>query len=281
MRAIFMLSVFVLLIAFCTAVPVLAFNPVEEAALWEIPRPGAPSQVVWESRRVAVPGVQVLGAPPTPAGLAAFAENSGGDWHYQVNNVTGTFHHVYGSGIDLAHAADSEQAAEALARAFVRDNQGIFGVGNPDLAVMSNARGAGKRSVIFQQTYNGLRVWGGRTHLVFTEAGRLFAFGSDAYPGIDISATPGLSENEALGIAKGDIGFRDGIDEVGHRELMVLPVESGEAGLEYRLAYRFDLRTEDPFGIWATWVDADSGEILWRENHIRFADYTGHVQGDV
>lgn len=281
MHTIARLSVFLFLVAFCTAVPVLAFNPVEEATLWEIPRLGAPSQVVWESHRVAVPGVRVLGAAATPAPLAAFAENYGGDWRYQVNRVTGTFHHVYGSGIDLSRAVDSEEAAEALAREFVRENGGLFGVGNADLGIMSNARAAGKRSVIFQQTCDGLRVWGGRAHVVFTDAGRLFAFGSDAYPGIGISTTPGLSENQALGIAQSDIGFQQGIDEVDYRELMVLPVESGEDAIEYRLAYRFDLRTEDPFGIWATWVDANSGEILWRENHIRFADYVGHVQGDV
>jgi hypothetical protein len=281
MHTIARLSVFLFLVAFCTAVPVLAFNPVEEATLWEIPRLGAPSQVVWESHSVAVPGVRVFGAAATPAPLAAFAENYGGDWRYQVNRVTGTFHHVYGSGIDLSRAADSEEAAETLAREFVRESGGLFGVGNADLRIMSNARAAGKRSVIFQQTCDGLRVWGGRAHVVFTEAGRLFAFGSDAYPGIGISTTPGLSESQALEIAQSDIGFQQGIDEVDYRELMVLPVESGEEAIEYRLAYRFDLRTEDPFGIWATWVDANSGEILWRENPIRFADYAGHVQGDV
>lgn len=281
MQTITRLSVLSFLIVFCAAVTVLAFNPVEESALWEIPRLGAPSQVVWESHRVALPGIQVFGAPATPTALGAFADAYGGDWQYQMNRVTGTFHHVYGSGIDLQLTVDSDETAEALAREFVRDNQGLFGVDNADLGVMSNTRGAGKWSVIFQQTYSGLRVWGGRAHIVFTEGGRLFAFGSDTYPGIGISTTPGLSEDEALGIAQGDIGFQDGIDNVDYRELMVLPVESGEGALEYRLAYRFDLRTEDPFGIWATWVDANSGEILWRENHMRFADYVGHVQGDV
>jgi hypothetical protein len=228
-----------------------------------------------------MPGVQVLGAPPVPVALAAFADHYGGIWHYQVNSTTGTYHHVYGSGIDLAGRADSREAAEELAREFAGSNPNLFGVGNDDLAVLSNASGLGKRSVIFQQTYGGLRVWGGRAHLVFTESGRLFAFGSDVYPDIDISTVPALSESEALGIAKSDIGFAEGIDLVDLRELMVLPVESGEGEVEYRLAYRFDLRVESPFGIWATWVDADTGEILWRENHIRFADYTGHVQGDV
>ena len=281
MRSIATLSLFVVISVLLTAAPLLAFNPVEEAAIWEIPRLGAPSQLRWEANRVAMPGVPVLGAPAAPVALAAFADRYGGDWHYQVNNSTGTYHHVYGSGIDMRGSADSEQAAEGLAREFVRSNPGLFGVGDEDLAVMSNAAGLGKRSVIFQQTHNGLRVWGGRAHLVFTEAGRLFAFGSDAYPDIGISTVPALSESQALGVAKADIGFIEGFDSVDLAQLMILPVEVGEADIEYRLAYRFDLRVDDPYGIWATWVDANSGEILWRENHIRFADFTGHVQGDV
>jgi len=281
MRLTAKLSLLVFIGTFLTVSPALAFNPVEEAAMWEIPRLGAPSQLRWEAAPIAAPGVQVLGAPAVPAALAAFAGRYGGDWHYMVNHSTGTYHHVYGSGIDLARRADTEQAAEGLAREFVAGNREVFGVGNDDLAIMSNAAGPGKRSVIFQQTHNGLRVWGGRAHLVFTEAGRLFAFGSDAYPGIDISTAPALSESQALGIAKGDIGFIEGFDSVDFAELMILPVESGEGDVAYRLAYRFDLRVDDPFGIWATWVDAGTGEILWRENHIRFADYTGHVQGDV
>jgi hypothetical protein len=281
MRTLARLSVFAFAAAILAAAPVLAFNTARDATLWEIPRQGAPSQLTWESRRVEAPGVQALGAAAAPAALAAFAESYGGNWHYQVNTATGTFHHVYGSGINMSRPADSGQAAETLARDFISRNQELFGVGNEDLVAVNNASGPGKRSVIFQQTFGGLPVWGGRAHLVFTEAGRLFAFGSDVFPGVDISVSPGISEALALAIAKDDIGFVEGVDTVDRNELWVLPVEVGEGGLEYSLAYRFDLNMTDPFGIWATWVDAGTGEILWRENHIRFADFTGSVEGDV
>lgn len=275
------LSVFAFVAAILTAAPVLAFDHVEEMTQWEISRYGAPSQRVWESHRVDVPGVPVLGTAAAPAALAAFVERYGGTWHYQVNTASGTFHHVYGSGINMARPADSGHAAESLARDFINRNQGLFGALSDDLVVISNASGLGKRSVIFQQTYKGLCVWGGRAHLVFTEAGRLFAFGSDIYPGVDISVSPGISEALALAIAKDDIGFVEGVDAVDRSDLLILPVEVGEGDLEYRLSYRFDLNMVNPFGIWATWVDAGTGEILWRENHIRFADFTGSVEGDV
>jgi Zn-dependent metalloprotease len=256
-----------------------AFNPVDQSA-WEIPRTGAPGQLRWDSRRIVSREEGLLGAPARVEALAAFAREFGDDWYYQVNRATGTFHHVYGRGVDLGRRIESARSAEEAATDFIRSHTGLFGVETSDLRVARNSRGLGKRSVVFQQTYGGLKVWGGRAHIVFTEAGRMFAFGADTYPGIDIPTDPSLAEGQALGIAKSDLGFAEGSDRVTHRELVILPVEREEA-LEYRLAYRFDLRTESPFGLWATYVDADTGEILWRENHIRFADFEGHAQGDV
>jgi hypothetical protein len=257
------------------AASALAFNPVDINDQWEIERAGPPSQVLWKPHRVG----EARGFSPTP--VEAFADRHGGDWYYQVNRATGTYHHVYGSGLNIAESVTSAGQAETLARSFLSDNQAIFAIGESELEVMSNVNALGKWAVIFQQTHQGVDVWGGRVHMVFTESGRLFEMGSDAYPEITISTSPGISESVALGIAKLDIGFDEGSDTVDYTKLMILPVEIGETEMDYRLAYRFDLRVVDPFGIWATWVDANTGEILWRENHIRFADFTGHIQGDV
>jgi len=252
-----------------------AFNPVDVNDQYEIERLGAPSQLVWKAQQVG----EMRSLMPTP--VEAFAGRNGGDWFYQVNQATGTYHHFYGSGINIAESITGSEQAEILARSFLTENQDIFAIGESDLEVMSNANALGKWSVIFQQTYQDVKVWGGRVHMVFTESGRLFEMGSDAYPGIAISTNPNLTENLALGVAKLDIGFDESSDVVEYTNLVILPVEVGETEMEYRLAYRFDLTVADPFGIWATWVDANTGEILWRENHIRFADFTGHVQGDV
>lgn len=250
------------------------FNPIEELSQWEIPRFGAPSQVKWENQNIK--DAKVLGVRE----LQRFEAKYGGEWFYQVNRPTGTYHHIYGSGIDLGKQITTAEIAEAVARKFIEDNQGLFGVSNSDLVVINNVAALGKRAVIFQQTYKGLKVFGGRVHLVFTENGKLFEFGSDAYPGIDISPIPNLSEEDALTIAKEDMWFNEATDRVAYKELLILPVEI-QGAMTYRLAYRFELDMVDPFGRWATYVDANTGQILWRENLIRLATYSGHSQGDV
>jgi Zn-dependent metalloprotease len=267
--------VLTVLAAVAIVIPACAFNPTDQSARWEIPRVGAPSQQIWQSNVVGEPS-----AIKAPA-AAAFADRHGGTWIYQVNRLTGTYHQFYGSGIQLGAELKSAEDVEAAARSFIRDNQELFGISSDNLTLLSCTNALGKWAIIFQQTYQGLKVYGGRVHLVFTEGGRLFAMGSDAYTKVNISKSPTLDEAYALAIAKADIGYREETDKVELDELMVLPVEVGEAGIEYRLAYRFDLRTADPYGLWATWISADTGDILWRENHIRFTNFTGHAQADV
>ena len=93
------------------AVQARAFRPPGKNTEWEIPRLGAPSQQVWETYAVTGPG----GRPAAP--LEAFSRQYGGDWFYQVNKLTGTFHHVYGSGVQTGSALSSSKEAEASARA--------------------------------------------------------------------------------------------------------------------------------------------------------------------
>lgn len=275
-KASFVLAVFfAIAVLFSLSLPAWAFNPTDASARWEVPKPGEPAQTTWQAYNALEPGA------PYAAPAQAFVSRYGGTWQYQVNQRTGTYHHLYGSGIDLGVTLKSEQEVEALARDFIKANPALFGVSNDNLRVLSCTHALGKWAIIFEQTYHGIWVWGGRVHLVFTESGRLFELGSDIYPNVDISTTPALGEPEALSIAKGDLEFREGLDKVNYHELLILPIEVGEEGLEYRLAYRFDLKTDEPLGLWATWVDAQKGDILWRENHIRFTDFTGHSQGNI
>ncbi|MFQ6102783.1 MAG: hypothetical protein ACE5OP_00655 [Candidatus Glassbacteria bacterium] len=209
--------------------------------------------------------------------FANFLQRYGGSWQYQINMKTGSFHHIFGSGIQLAARIIDEETLEESARSFISDNQGLFKVESENLKKFHVGRSPGKWSIIFTQTHQGVAVWGSKVYLVFTDSGRLFAFGSDVFGDIDVSTVPSLTEEEALSIAKESIGYVEGRDRLRFSGSFVLPVGQG-----YRLSYRFDLHVEEPYGLWATYIDAHTGEILWRENHIRaFVDFIGHVQADV
>ncbi len=264
-----------LLVAFSSIA--FGFNDFPGSGDQEIPRLGWGDEGQWIEKAVA-DRVRAKASP-----IASIEAQYGGNWTYQQNTVTGSLHRVYGSGVNIAGELTTESAAENAARSVIGSNENVFGATNADLNLLTVRHGAGKWAVHFDQMVNGLRVVGGRAHTVFTESGRLFAMGSDVYPDVEISTAPTLSEAGALSIAAMDVGFLDGRDGVKHQELLILPVRvemDEQMMLEYRLAYRFDLDVKEPLGFWETYVDANSGEILWRRNLIMHA-YDGHAQGDV
>lgn len=74
---------------------VFGFNPIPELSKWEIPRSGAPSQIEWENYDIKE--ANLLGFSE----LQLFEGKYGREWLFQVNHPTGTYHHIYGAGIDM------------------------------------------------------------------------------------------------------------------------------------------------------------------------------------
>jgi len=258
----------------------LAFEEVPAWNQMEIPRPGWQDEGLWIG-----PTAEQGMAKTSPVDV--MTARYGGNWRYNRNTLTGSLHRVYGSGFSFTGAIGSEEAARAAALDFIGANPDLFGMSGSDIRVAEIRNGAGKWVAHFDQTVNGIRVVGGRAHVVLTESGRLFAFGSDAYPNIAgslSSTTPSISEAEAIAIAGRDIGYVDGTDEITYKELVILPTREGRGeglALTYRLAWRLDLFAQSPYGHWETYVDAHTGEIVWRRSLIHPVDFTGHAQGDV
>ncbi|MBM3320456.1 MAG: hypothetical protein FJY73_07245 [Candidatus Eisenbacteria bacterium] len=258
----------------------VAFVEVSEWNRLLVPRPG------WEDEGLWIQATERADAAKTSP-VADLAAQYGGNWRYNRNSVTGSLHHVYGSGIDFTSALSNEADVERAARTFIGANSSLFGATNADLRAAQMQSAPGKWAAHFDQVVDGLRVVGGRVHAVFTDSGRLFAFGSDVYPNVKEklgSTRPVLSEAEAIALAGAEVGFVSGSDQITHRELVILPIREArddEMVLDYRLAWRLDLFAQNPYGHWSTYVDARSGEILWRESLIYPLDFTGHSRSDV
>ena len=65
--------------------------------------------------------------------------------------------------------------------------------------------------------------------------------------------------------------------EAGPDELVIVPIHRGVGEVDFHLAHRTDVPTSEPYGMWRTWVDAHSGEILFRDNRVEFA-YEGTTE---
>jgi Zn-dependent metalloprotease len=213
---------------------------------------------------------------------ANFEASLGSQWKYWWNEATGTPHQVWGPGYQASagFVLDAEQA-ESIAREFIRSNAGLFGTDGYNLVLKSASNGMGKWGLVFDQMHDGIPVQGGRAHVVMTESGRIYNFGSDVYRGIEISLNPAMSSLQAVNAAQRAIGFVEGRDKVvDEGSLVVVPDPTGGV-VTYHLAYENKLEVNTPFGRWRSTVDANTGAILGRWNEIQFFDYFGNTRGDI
>lgn len=105
--------------------------------------------------------------------------------------------------------------------------------------------------------------------------------GSDAYPDISINATPSLSSDEVLNIAKSNFAGLSGKDSVEIRkdpELIILPVEN-DLGYDYFLTYNIELEFINSASVFseAYFIDAKNGNIVRQYSNIRDASLYGTV----
>jgi Zn-dependent metalloprotease len=169
----------------------------------------------------------------------------------------------------------SQQAGDAIRTFFVRE----LGVQSEDLQLL---RAVGDRNgwwVQYTQSYRGLRVVGGRAYARVSAQGTVPLFGLDLRPHVDADITPLLTEAAARRAAYDDFP-PDAGHTVRSAELVVLPVlANGHAA--YRTAYEVNFTTREPFGAWMAYVDARSGEVLWRRSILESIDVTGAVSAAV
>ncbi len=184
--------------------PVAAFQPTEDADVFEV--------TLRE-----VPPIMNVGHLAGPANLQnTLATRYGGEWHtYLWNPLSNTPELAYGSGVSLSSVPlGTQAAAEAAAMSFVERNADLLGAVPADLKVAEVPRGAGKVAVHFAQQHHGVPVEGSRVFALFTESGRLIAFGSTFHRNIDVNPVPALSASAATARAQADLPFNPATDRV-------------------------------------------------------------------
>ena len=265
---------FAFLICLALALPAMAFQPVEQNGSLEIQLPRflqggyTPSHGYDRDAN----GAEVA---------ATLSARLGREWQvYSWNPMAGTPHMAYGHSVKLAERIDTEAQLAELARRVILENGAELNADLDDLRLTATPNAMGKWVAHFQQTYEGLDVHDALVRIGFSEDGKLVLMGSDCYAGIDVNATPTIDEAAAIQLAKAGVGFNPATDRMdGATELLILPVPTSETTVAHHLVWKLRVRTEDPLGIWVTYMDAHTGTILWRTNDIHFA-YGGDTEAD-
>ncbi len=211
---------------------------------------------------------------------AAFSARNSGTWKvYGWNPQTGTANRFYGSGLEVRASFSSVEDVAAAAREIVRQNPEMFGAEVENLRVASTPEGYGKKAVHFQQTYHGVDVYGATVMLVFTETGRFFVGGSDYHRGITVNPRPSIPASVARDIALRGVSPYVGRMDESASELLVLPVPVSETEVTFHLVWKSKVWVDEPIGLWATFVDAHSGEIVYRYDEVCHVNFVGDTSG--
>ncbi|HKQ08318.1 MAG TPA: M36 family metallopeptidase [Blastocatellia bacterium] len=198
---------------------------------------------------------------------------------------------------DFASAA-STLDPEAAARNFIASNAALFGITDMStLALDSNVAALGGNLMYFKQTYNGLTVANSGIGVVMDGQRRVKMVSGPYRANLAINTVPSLDGAASVAVAQADLNrfkvqWANGVSEVltpaldliasqlgvlaePHPELNIFPTPDGG-----RLAYKFLFFSRNPFGVYRYQIDAATGQILYREDTVRYQQALP-MEGDV
>ncbi|HZN08309.1 MAG TPA: hypothetical protein VFB65_16045, partial [Pyrinomonadaceae bacterium] len=188
---------------------------------------------------------------------------------------------------------------EEAARAFVMQNQGLFGVTElNNFRVFSSRNALGGHLVRFQQTFNGVAVDNGGIGIVMNANKQVIMASGPFFRDVAVSTQPSLSAEQARTAADNDLNkfyvglpaaatnlLKNGLSIISQQlaaadnippTLSIYPTADG-----YRLAWKVAKFSTNPFGLYMVTVDANSGEILGRKDFLAFQTTPGAETADI
>jgi len=204
-----------------------------------------------------------------------------GDWSVQWNEITGTPHRAYGPSIQInGYTAITETNIKGAADQFLADNSATLGIDLRNLEMVRAVESNNRWYVSYRQMVKGIEVLHSEVELRIFRNGKVMAFGSDYYQGVNVSTTPSITLENALRQAKAGLTFNKTTDSVeGDGTIYILPLEKN-GRVNYHLVYLTHVKTREPLGNFVTFVDAHSGDVRWRYNRLReYSDVSGSATG--
>ena len=184
------------------------------------------------------------------------------------------------------HTAPSADTPENTARAFVDKNGALFGATSATLTLVSQKEALGGYLLRFQQRVNGVDVAGGGLGFLLNDQKQIRMVMGTTFRDVTVSNSSLLDAAAAAASAQTSLAqyavsrpagldqyTTPAMDELAKQvapalrqpKLNIFPTADG-----YKLAFNVLTFSRNPFGMFATQVDATTGEILARENLVKY-----------
>jgi len=204
----------------------------------------------------------------TPEWSAFF--NANGKWTVLVDKATLTPHRAFGKPVQIKNFDNvTIDNVESASMQFLRDYSNLLNI-NPDNLKLINTKKVNKLWYVgYKQVYKGIEVLLSKVEMKIREDGKVIAFGVDYYNNMNVNITPTISFIDAAEKSFKGLENKSKIDKVqSERKVLILPVKFN-GKVNYHLVYDVKIETSNPIGKYTSFVDAHSGNIIWRLNNVQ------------
>lgn len=188
---------------------------------------------------------------------------------FHTLNTKGAVKHIEGKL--SASVPNGNEISESYA--FLEEHKEAFDLASPTEELQVDNffdDNLGFTHVKFNQTYEGLKVYGGQLFTHYNTNNELKTVTAKLIDNISLSPTPTISSYTAVQTAQSDLESFFGKSTDSTPELLVYPFED-----ENYLAYRVVLYSDIPMGRWEYFVDANTNEVIFKANRIMDSDEIG------
>lgn len=196
--------------------------------------------------------------------------NNHGTWFAMFNEENQKPNRAFGQPISSVGATAQERAWN-----FISNELSDFNIPVAELEFTSSPGTSKHTWVNYEQRHDGLRVLFSRMMVKFNKNNEIIQWGADVFDDITISTIASISSTDAGGYAQS--GLTETITGVSiSPDLYILPIPTNKKEYEYHLVYEVWVDGVDsetvPSKYW-TLVDANTGEVLYRQNFVWHHDH--------
>lgn len=188
-----------------------------------------------------------------------------GTWYVVFNEENAKPHRALGKPIQVFGMDAQTQAFN-----FINQKLSDFNIPVSELNYVATSTSEKYKYVHFDQTHNGAKVLNSDMYVKLTPDGKVITFGIDVFSDISISVSPAISSSAAIQFAKA--GITESVTNTSvNPQVCILPIPEFKQN-SYKLVYEVTIETIDNKAIpskYYTLVDAQTGEILYRQNKVK------------
>ncbi len=203
---------------------------------------------------------------PLPEGMEALVDPS-----------TGMIHRAFGRPVRITgyDAIDDDNVGDAAA-AFLQQYRASIGIDPQQLRLRHITRVGNRWYVSWQQIHDGTPVLLSEVELRLFANGNVTAFGANVFPDLRLDDGPSISAADAWTAAAEGLQTEPSLRKTALPETAILPIKRPGA-VRYHLVYPCPVQERDGRR-WKSYVDAVSGDLLWRyaQSYDAGSEITAH-----